>query len=118
MVTAHGSIDMRVFSGQAEFFSITVMPPSGSAAVMALLAGSSGASAKALAPRRLMAKAAVAIRVNIDDLQSVPYSFVAVTIATGNAINPEQAVHLLFIFSARFRRSPTVAAASVVVWRP
>jgi hypothetical protein len=65
-----------------------------------------------------MAKAAVAIRVNIDDLQSVPYSFVAVTIATGNAINPEQAVHLLFIFSARSRRSPTAAAAGVVVWRP
>jgi hypothetical protein len=75
IVTVHGSIDIRVLSGQTEFFSITVCPAGCPALVPRLvscpLTGSSGARAKALAPRREMAKPAMAIRVNIDGLQSV-----------------------------------------------
>jgi hypothetical protein len=108
---------IRCLSGQTEFFSMTVTPESG----LAPETGSGGANAKALAPRRVMAKAAMAIRVNIEGLQSVLYSAVEAKIAAPGAIDAERSVHLAFIFGpgrAGFRRSPSAPAPGDVGFRP
>ncbi|HUF45102.1 MAG TPA: hypothetical protein VMN43_07140 [Aestuariivirgaceae bacterium] len=91
---------IRCLSGQTEFFSMTVTPEGG----WALETGSGGANAKALAPRRVMAKAAMAIRVNIDGLQSDGCRSLVPNLAASSAIDAEQLVHLPFIFAAGWRR--------------
>jgi hypothetical protein len=99
-------------SGQTEFFSMRVERDG----CAPLVTGSSGANAKALAPRRVTAKAAMAVRFNITSSNRIEWRSLERNIAAGSAIEPERSVHLPFI-SPALTGSAARASFAVIPYR-